>query len=151
MLALQNITFERRRQNVLRPKAKTCCGRHKLLNLCKRSEAWTSTAIYVKSCVDKHCWDYFVWFIWHLWCSFRIGSFSAIWFLITINNDGIMDPVGSSIVCEWQTDQVNNWMFFLEILTSRKAGLTNFQQSLQYSPGLKPIILSMSSLKRSTP
>lgn len=36
-------------------------------------------------------------------------------------------------------------------LTKRNAGLTNFQHSLQYSPGLKPIIRSMSSLKRSTP
>lgn len=36
-------------------------------------------------------------------------------------------------------------------LTRRKQGLTNFQHSLQYLPGLWPIISSMSSLKRSTP
>lgn len=42
---------------------------------------------------------------------------------------------------------------FLSIfrLTRRKQGLTNFQHSLQYVPGLWPIISSMSSLNRSTP
>lgn len=36
-------------------------------------------------------------------------------------------------------------------LTSRKAGLKNFQHSLQYRPGLKPIMCSISSLNLSTP
>lgn len=35
--------------------------------------------------------------------------------------------------------------------TRRKAGLTNFQQSLQYRPGLNPIICWMSLLNLSTP
>lgn len=35
--------------------------------------------------------------------------------------------------------------------TRRKAGLTNFQHSLQYRPGLKPIICWMSLLNLSTP